>query len=645
MSHRLRQGVLISSTLLAASMICAATPTASSVLAEAIHTPAMVQDSSTLSPNTTNQAQAIVDAAASQEGLTYCWDGGTTSGPSHGGGDYDGEAPDCVNPDTVGFDCSGLALYAVFQATGIVLPHNAAEQGADYASYGGTLISSQSNLEPGDLVYFGGGSMVKATHVGIYAGDGEMRDANTAWGSYPDGVLERSMSRTEEGSAGLPFDGGVRYWSGKGSPPRRPTSPVTQPYVTWSTEPSLPAGFVEGVFACAGSLCLTLSTSGNRTLELVRARWEPVASSPPGVGRVASLSCPTASFCMAVADASSPAGRDKLGYGLSRISAYAVSWRSGTWQKPFHAYSYTATDTTYLRLDRVACPSATFCMVAATPSGSMSWNGSHWSAYRGETTGTDGNGTLACASPSFCFAGFDMLANPWRKGTWALSPTSDNFAPFTIPSFNGLSSGLACPTTNFCIAADARSSFATWNGRTWTASTITAVPGSVWAVGQVELDQIACASSSFCLGTDGYGGPGFWDGISWQELAYEPGENFADVQVACATGASICYVVSGRSVEQYQFLTHGAHAAGFYTARQVWLDSVCVDMAQKGEYWKQAAADLRPAAQSQPAYAAVVRALTNLASFPETDQTPAQQHEMDTDWDAISRFFDTPDIE
>ena len=214
MSHRVRQGVLISSTLLAASMICAATPTASSVLAEAIHTPAMVQDSSALSPNTTNQAQAIVDAAASQEGLTYCWDGGTTSGPSHGDGDYDGEAPDCVNPDTVGFDCSGLALYAVFQATGIVLPHNAAEQGADYASYGGTLISSQSNLEPGDLVYFGGGSMVKATHVGIYAGDGEMWDANTAWGSYPDGVHERSMSRTEDGSAGLPFDGGVRYWTG-----------------------------------------------------------------------------------------------------------------------------------------------------------------------------------------------------------------------------------------------------------------------------------------------------------------------------------------------------------------------------------------------------------------------------------------------
>src|ERR1035438_10704347 len=207
MSHRVRQGVLLSSALLAASMICASNATASSVLAEAIRTPAMIQGSSTLSPTTTTQAQAIVKAAASQAGLRYCWDGGTTSGPSHGDGDYDGEAPDCINVSTIGFDCSGLALYAIYQGTGIELPHNAAEQGANYASYGGTLISSQSNLEPGDLVYFGGGSLANAVHVGIYAGDGEMWDANTAWGSYPDGVHERSVSGTEEGSAGLPFDG------------------------------------------------------------------------------------------------------------------------------------------------------------------------------------------------------------------------------------------------------------------------------------------------------------------------------------------------------------------------------------------------------------------------------------------------------
>jgi cell wall-associated NlpC family hydrolase len=224
MSHRLRQGVLLSSALLAASMICTGTPTASAAFAEAIRTPVVVQGFSTLSPITTTRSQAIVNAAASQAGLPYCWDGGTTSGPSHGHGDYDGEAPDCIKVDTIGFDCSGLALYTIYQATGIVLPHNAAEQGADYANYGGTLISSESDLKPGDLVYFGGGSMAKAAHVGIYAGGGYMWDANTAWVSYPDGVHERSVSRTEEGSAGLPFDGGVRYWTGTQGVPDAPVS-------------------------------------------------------------------------------------------------------------------------------------------------------------------------------------------------------------------------------------------------------------------------------------------------------------------------------------------------------------------------------------------------------------------------------------
>jgi cell wall-associated NlpC family hydrolase len=162
-------------------------------------------------PSGGGPGQAIVNAAASQTGVTYCWDGGNQSGPTHGDGDLDGEAPDCGGSTTVGFDCSGLVLYAVYQATGVALPHNAAAQGANYAEYGGTIVSSQSSLEPGDLVFFGGGSMANAQHVGIYIGGGEMWDANTAWGPYSDGVQERSLSETEGGSAGLPFDGGVRF--------------------------------------------------------------------------------------------------------------------------------------------------------------------------------------------------------------------------------------------------------------------------------------------------------------------------------------------------------------------------------------------------------------------------------------------------
>jgi cell wall-associated NlpC family hydrolase len=64
------------------------------------------------------QGEQIVAAAASQAGLPYCFDGGTISGPSHGTG-----GAGCGG-STVGFDCTGLTLYAVYQATGKVLSHD-----------------------------------------------------------------------------------------------------------------------------------------------------------------------------------------------------------------------------------------------------------------------------------------------------------------------------------------------------------------------------------------------------------------------------------------------------------------------------------------------------------------------------------------
>ena len=66
------------------------------------------------------------------------------------------------------FDCSGLVVWAYAQE-GITLPH-----------YTGWLWNSgvhvaRSDLEPGDLVFFGDGSY--AYHVGIYAGNGMMYDS------------------------------------------------------------------------------------------------------------------------------------------------------------------------------------------------------------------------------------------------------------------------------------------------------------------------------------------------------------------------------------------------------------------------------------------------------------------------------------
>ncbi|MEG3844435.1 C40 family peptidase, partial [Microcoleus sp. herbarium14] len=65
---------------------------------------------------------------------------------------------------TVGpnYDCSGL-MQAAFVAAGIWLPRDAYQQEAF------TKPISFSDLEPGDLVFFG--TAEKATHVGLYLGD------------------------------------------------------------------------------------------------------------------------------------------------------------------------------------------------------------------------------------------------------------------------------------------------------------------------------------------------------------------------------------------------------------------------------------------------------------------------------------------
>jgi cell wall-associated NlpC family hydrolase len=60
-----------------------------------------------------------------------------------------------------GFDCSGLVMWAYAQV-GVSLPHSS------YAQYGYGVPVSQSELAPGDIVFFDG-----LGHVGIYIGGGE----------------------------------------------------------------------------------------------------------------------------------------------------------------------------------------------------------------------------------------------------------------------------------------------------------------------------------------------------------------------------------------------------------------------------------------------------------------------------------------
>lgn len=114
---------------------------------------------------------AIVSAARHYLGTPYSWGGGDINGPSLG--IY--SSPSLDGTHTVGFDCSGLVLFAVYKSTGVTLAHSAESQGRD--ARGQSIPRDWAKMQPGDVISFsedGSGSSGSFGHVGIYIGSGQM---------------------------------------------------------------------------------------------------------------------------------------------------------------------------------------------------------------------------------------------------------------------------------------------------------------------------------------------------------------------------------------------------------------------------------------------------------------------------------------
>jgi cell wall-associated NlpC family hydrolase len=103
-------------------------------------------------------SEYVIQRAGSQLGVPYSWGGGNAAGPSRG---IDSGA------GTVGFDCSGLILYA-FAGVGIKLPHYS---GSQY-DLGRKIPSSQ--MRRGDVIFYGPGG---SQHVTLYLGNNQMLEA------------------------------------------------------------------------------------------------------------------------------------------------------------------------------------------------------------------------------------------------------------------------------------------------------------------------------------------------------------------------------------------------------------------------------------------------------------------------------------
>jgi cell wall-associated NlpC family hydrolase len=103
-------------------------------------------------------SEFVIKRAMSQIGVPYSWGGGNAAGKSNGIDSGSG---------TVGFDCSGLVLYA-FAGVGIKLPHYS---GSQY-DMGRKIPTSQ--MRRGDVLFWGPGG---SQHVAIYLGNNQMLEA------------------------------------------------------------------------------------------------------------------------------------------------------------------------------------------------------------------------------------------------------------------------------------------------------------------------------------------------------------------------------------------------------------------------------------------------------------------------------------
>ncbi len=110
--------------------------------------------------NTYGQTRAQTVAAGTAGGIAVDWALAQVGTPYIWGG----EAPG------VGFDCSGL-VQAAYKIARITLPRVAQDQ---YDAT--TKLGPDDPLQPGDLIFFGGGP-TDVTHVGLYIGNGQMVDA------------------------------------------------------------------------------------------------------------------------------------------------------------------------------------------------------------------------------------------------------------------------------------------------------------------------------------------------------------------------------------------------------------------------------------------------------------------------------------
>ncbi|HET9117631.1 MAG TPA: NlpC/P60 family protein [Pseudonocardiaceae bacterium] len=111
---------------------------------------------------------SVINRAMAQLGVRYSWGGGNGAGPTVGVRDG-GVADTYGDFQKVGFDCSGLMIYAFSRALGYALPHYSGFQ------YNAGRKIPLAQKRPGDMLFWGTAGDIH--HVALYIGGEQMIEA------------------------------------------------------------------------------------------------------------------------------------------------------------------------------------------------------------------------------------------------------------------------------------------------------------------------------------------------------------------------------------------------------------------------------------------------------------------------------------
>ncbi len=274
--------------------------------------------------------------------------------------------------------------------------------------------------------------------------------------------------------------------------------------------PDHQSGNFRSVSCPTATFCMAVDEFGNNALQWNGTSWSAPVTIDPSGDRVelTSVSCPTVSFCVAV---------DSLGR--------ALTWNGRWWSGPLPI------DPRGAGMESVSCPSTSYCVAVDGNGNALTWNGRSWSApVLIDDTGT-GLQSVSCASASFCVAGdWGGAVITWNGTSWSKPKEVD---PTTASSGGGLGS-ISCATPSFCVAVDWNGGSVTWNGTTWKLDK-TFDPN-----GAGGLMEVSCRSASFCMAVDGSDDL-IWNGKSWTapDLIDVTGDGIEDVSCGSTTSCMV----------------------------------------------------------------------------------------------------------